>query len=94
MFIPLAIGPLERADRFEYAICDLLEAEDSGYVVGSGTYGSREGISGANIQIAVATLPVMNRIIGILRKGGAPPESTIEIVDESKVIRLEDWGDL
>lgn len=98
MSIPLAIGPEERGDRFEDAICDLFDEDDGGDIVGGGTYGNEDGITGVGIQLEVKELVIMNSIIDILRAGGAPPESTIEFVDESKdevsSVRLGDWVDL
>lgn len=98
ILIPLAIGPEERGDRFEDAICDLFDEDDGGDIVGGGTYGDKDGITGAEIQLAVKKLAIMNRIVEILRAGGAPPESTIKLVDQSKdevtSIRLGDWVDV
>ncbi len=94
VIIPLAISPLERGDRFEDAICDLFDEDDGGDIVGGGTFGNEDKITGAHIQLVVRDFSLMNRIVAILREGGAPSESTIEFLDESKSVLLGNWVDV
>lgn len=85
-------------NRFEGPICDLFDKDDGGDVIGSGTFGNQDALTGCDITIEVIQLSTINRIVDILRQGGAPPDTLIQFLDqqpeEVNDVRLEDWVDI
>ena len=75
--IPLGIAPLERGDRFELPICDLLDERGQGDIVGSGSFGNNEGIQCCDIQLHIPDRDMIGDIVRILVNGGAPDDTTL-----------------
>jgi hypothetical protein len=83
--LPMAIGPWERAERFESPLWDLFE-EIGGEVVGGGTLMGHDGtIAEVVIEVIVSHVETaLPRIVEILRDGGAPEGTAIVLKPERK----------
>ena len=75
--ITLGIAPLERGDRFEFPICDLLDECGQGDVIGSGSFGNDDGIQCCDIQLHIPDRDMIGDIVRILVDGGAPDDTTL-----------------
>lgn len=83
IIIPLSIKPLERGARFEDPICDLFDTVGgTSDIIGSGSFGNRDGLSGVEIALRIDDLVILPLIVDILRSGGAPDKSTLEFVHD------------
>jgi hypothetical protein len=85
------LGPLDRGDRFEDPLADLLEGKIREFeVTGGGTSLGKSGVSNCDIDMAFEgngdeVLPV---IIAALEKLGAPKGSTARIGGKDKVVKF------
>ena len=75
--IPLSIAPLERGDRFEFPICDLLDELGEGDLIVSGSFGNDEGIQCCDIQLHIPDRDIIEHIVRILVNGGAPDDTIL-----------------
>lgn len=75
--IPLGVAPLERGDRFEFPICDLLDDRGHGDLIGSGSFGNDAGIQCCDIQLHIPDRGMIADIVRILVDGGAPDDTTL-----------------
>lgn len=75
--IPLGIAPLERGDRFEFPICDLLDDRGQGNLIGSGSFANDAGILCCDIQLHIPDRGMVGDIVRILVDGGAPDGTTL-----------------
>lgn len=96
LIIPLNRRPESPLDRLEIedAICDLLDEDDGGELIGSGVFGTKEGPMSLDIQLFVENRTTMNRVVAILRSAGAPGETLVRFIDADKTVLLSDWVEL
>jgi hypothetical protein len=78
IFLPMSISPLERGERFELPLCDLLD-EVGGDITNSGSLlDDNKKIKSCSIALKVNDLDAaLPRIIDILSKGAAAPGTVI-----------------
>jgi hypothetical protein len=85
------LGPMDRGERFEDPLYDLLEGKVRGFeVTGGGTSVSKTGVSNCDIDMAFeeSADDVLPAIIAALEKLGAPKGSVARVGGKDKTVKF------